>query len=58
MRAKIAVKLMKKYATCPTCGSDKIGPGKGSAAVKATEFRRSCACGFTIAEKEEDHIDG
>lgn len=58
MRANITVKLLNKYAACPKCGSDKIGKDQGSLVVKDKIFHRSCGCGWSITEKEEDHVNG
>ena len=58
MKITIALELMNKYATCPKCGNDKIGPGKGSVAVKDKSFERSCSCGWSVEISEEGDING
>lgn len=53
MNAWKSVELMRKYNTCPKCGSDAIGNGHGKLIVTDTEFLRSCKCGWEVKVKEE-----
>lgn len=48
MNWKESSKLMKKYSTCPDCGSDKVGNGSGSYSIDGETFERKCKCGFKI----------
>lgn len=52
MKANIVLELMTKYATCPKCGSDKIGLGFGKLEVTEKELIRTCSCGFAIKVDE------
>lgn len=46
-------KLMKKYATCPVCGSTKVNT-KDAIRIGTDSFTRNCECGFTITVDEDD----
>lgn len=48
MVMKQSVKLLKKYGTCPLCGSDRLGKGEGTLVVKDKLFSRTCKCGWSI----------
>lgn len=52
MRSSIVIELMKKYAECPVCGSNRIG--KGALVVKHKTFHRKCSCGWTVEVKDND----
>lgn len=43
-----SMELIKKYANCPECGSDKIGNGEGSLIIEENIFKRGCKCGYSI----------
>jgi transcription elongation factor Elf1 len=48
MNALKAVELLRKYNTCPECGSEKVGNGEGSVTVDDDKFERTCKCGWMI----------
>ena len=52
MNALKTMKLMEKYTTCASCGSDKIGSGAGALIVGDYMFTRSCQCGWDITVDE------
>lgn len=45
-----SMELLKKYNTCPTCGSDKIGNGEGTLNIENDVFERTCKCGWKVVE--------
>jgi hypothetical protein len=47
-----ALELLKKYADCPDCGSDKVGNGAGTLEIEDNTFTRTCKCGFEITIKD------
>ena len=42
------VELLREYATCPHCGSDKLGNGAGTVEVTDDTFTRTCKCGWKV----------
>lgn len=51
MLATEGMKLIKKYATCPECGNDKVGgqPSQGALIIIEDEvFTRKCKCGWSV----------
>lgn len=54
MNITIASKLMELYATCPKCGCEVIGNGKGllECDTAAGFFKRSCGCGWHVEVTE------
>jgi Zn ribbon nucleic-acid-binding protein len=45
--ANDALKLMKKHAKCPDCGSEFISNGEGSLVIENDIFIRTCKCGYS-----------
>jgi len=43
-----SVKLLKRYSTCPKCGSDKVNNGEGSVNIDGNLFERTCKCGWSV----------
>lgn len=54
MNAVKSVKLIRKYANCPNCGSDKIGNGEGTLEIDDDTFKRTCKCGWSVEVDEND----
>ena len=54
MNAAKTMKLLRKYAKCPKCGSELLGNGKGSLEVTDDTFKRTCKCGWNIKVNQED----
>ncbi|MDO7281769.1 DUF3797 domain-containing protein [Shouchella clausii] len=50
------LKLGERYATCPTCGNDKVGNGEGKLFCNKDEFYRSCKCGWEVAVKDGEEV--
>ena len=51
-----SVKLMRKYNSCPVCGSDRLGNGEGKLLIEENTFHRSCKCGWKIETNEDGKI--
>lgn len=47
---KESMELIKRYATCPECGNDRLGgePSQGTLSVEDDVFIRSCRCGWSV----------
>ena len=43
-----SMELLKKYANCAECGSDKLGNGEGTLDIADNVFNRTCKCGYSI----------
>lgn len=54
MTIKDSVKLMELYATCPKCGCEAIGNGKGTLECDTSigYFKRACGCGWYVEVQE------
>ncbi|WP_218838254.1 DUF3797 domain-containing protein [Bacillus sp. FJAT-45350] len=50
MNINDSMELMRKYNTCPECGSDKVGNGEGALIIEDNVFERSCKCGWKVIE--------
>lgn len=49
-----SMELIKKYSSCPECGSNNIGNGEGGLIVNENTFRRFCKCGYDITVNSDD----
>lgn len=56
MKLTRVIELIRKYAVCRKCGSDKIGAGAGALNVTEELFQRTCKCGWSVEVKEESKI--
>lgn len=54
MKGCSIMNLMKKYATCPSCGKESLGNGEGALIIEDEWFYRGCDCGYQIVVNEED----
>lgn len=54
MDALKLIPILKKYESCPKCGSTKISNGQGGITVEDDTYTRSCKCGFKITVNEDD----
>jgi hypothetical protein len=53
MNAWKSIELMRKYAKCEKCGSEKVGNGEGTLEITDDTFVRTCKCGWKVEIKEE-----
>lgn len=54
MNAIKVLQLLRQYAKCPKCGSEKIENGHGAIIVDENIFIRSCGCGYHHAVAEDE----
>lgn len=48
MKALKASELINQYATCPDCGSEKVGNKEGLVSINDNVFKRECKCGWKV----------
>lgn len=54
MNAVRTFELIAEYATCPECGSEKVGNGAGRIVVTDDTFLRECQCGWKVEITEDE----